>query len=323
MFFCDHLITTCCFNTLLPAGIKLLAGKKMLSTKYITSKTWNVISLLITVLTRGKYNATDFNFHNCENVPLNKFQDVLMVLVAYYLIIFNTKFLISNYKPFKLSLLFQIHNLFLTIISLILLHSFLDQIIPIYWKNGLYYSICNSDAWTQQLMTLYYINYLIKYYQLLDTLFLVLRHKNLAFLHLYHHGATVLLCYVELVGFTTISWVPIVLNLFVHVVMYWYYFLTSLGQTVRWKKWVTKLQIVQFILDLGFIYFATYNKLVSHFNIDLPFCGDCFGTMSSNLMGCGIITSYLVLFSLFYKQIYTKSRTKKIRWETNILFELT
>ncbi|SMN19410.1 similar to Saccharomyces cerevisiae YCR034W ELO2 Fatty acid elongase, involved in sphingolipid biosynthesis [Maudiozyma saulgeensis] len=273
---------------------------------------WDQFSKLSINLTSGNFNPNEFVFVKDSNVFMSDSSHVLFAILLYYIIIFGGKFLLKNTKPLKLTLLVKFHNLFLTLISLFLLLLIIEELLPIIKKFGLFYSICNVNAWTPRLRTLYYINYLIKFWEFIDTYFLVLKHKKLTFLHTYHHGATALLCFTQLFGGTAIAWVPITLNLTVHVIMYWYYFLSTCGIKVWWKEWVTRLQIIQFIIDVSFIFFTTYTKFVHIYLNDsgLPNCGDCAGTMNAMYWGASILSSYLILFIFFYEDHYTHKNKK-------------
>ncbi|KAF8253113.1 GNS1/SUR4 membrane protein [Wilcoxina mikolae CBS 423.85] len=263
---------------------------------------WPIFDVFYTHATGTK--ATDFEFVYGDT-PLGTLKTAGSTIVAYYAVIFGGRYLMKNLPAFKLQFLFQVHNLLLTLISGALLVLFMEQLIPTVYNNGLFYGICNiNGGWTKPLVTLYYLNYLVKFVELLDTVFLVVKKKPLTFLHCYHHGATALLCYTQLIGSTAVSWVPITINLLVHVVMYWYYFQSARGVRVWWKQWITRLQILQFIIDLGFVYFASYTYFTSTYWPWIPNAGKCAGEEFAAFSGCGILSSYLLLFISFYFSTY-------------------
>ncbi|RUS22135.1 aldehyde dehydrogenase family-domain-containing protein [Endogone sp. FLAS-F59071] len=132
-------------------------------------------------------------------------------------------------------------------------------------------------------------------------------------------GMTMALCYVQLNGRTSVSWVPIILNLTVHVFMYYYYFRTASGAKIWWKKYLTTMQIIQFIIDLTVVYFCSYTYFAFTYAPYLPNAGSCAGTESAAILGCALLSSYLVLFINFYHQTYkikkqqaANGKTKKV-----------
>ena len=241
-------VVTTSLSTASPAQQKAFPSPTPTSHHHLGLDPWSVFSALWT--TASGSSAEELRFDR-GTTPLSTLTSALSWIALYYIIVFGGRELMHDRAPFKLKKAFIIHNLYLTIISGILLGLFLQQIVPQLWNEGLYENICGESGWTNKLVILYYLNYLTKYLELLDTVFLVLKKKPLTFLHTYHHGATALLCYTQLVGQTSVSWVPITLNLTVHVVMYWYYFQSARGIRVWWKQYITMLQITQFVLDLG------------------------------------------------------------------------
>jgi fatty acid elongase 3 len=244
--------------------------------------------------------------------PLSTQPVVLGFLAGYLATIFGIREIMKTRQPQKLTFLFQVHNALLSSGSALLLVLMLEEILPIYWRHGVFQALCGARAWTERMELYYIINYYIKYVELLDTVFLALKKKPLAFLHVYHHSATAFLCFTQLNGKTSISWAVITQNLAVHVLMYYYYYATAGGAKIWWKKYLTTMQIVQFVVDLHLVYFGTYSYFVSAYWPHLPAYGTCHGTESAAVFGCVLLSSYLLLFIKFYVDTYKKpARGKK------------
>ncbi|CAM1323550.1 ELOVL7 (predicted) [Pycnogonum litorale] len=102
-----------------------------------------------------------------------------------------------------------------------------------------------------------WIYWFSKVVELLDTVFFALRKKfsQITVLHLYHHSAMPM-CVWFAVKYSAVGHVSFIglTNTFVHTFMYGYYGLSTLGPQFQkylwWKKYITKLQLVQLVLNL-------------------------------------------------------------------------
>ncbi len=125
------------------------------------------------------YHAHDFQF-TPGRTPLSTLKETTIMLVVYYSVILGGREWMRTRPAFKLNTPFLIHNLYLTIISGSLLALFIQQLVPRLWTHGLYDGICGAGGWTDKLVVLYYLNYLTKYLEFIDTCFLFLKKKPLS-----------------------------------------------------------------------------------------------------------------------------------------------
>ncbi|GBM42731.1 Elongation of very long chain fatty acids protein 7 [Araneus ventricosus] len=113
----------------------------------------------------------------------------------------------------------------------------------------------------RQIVQVCWVAYITKLIEYLDTVIFVLRKKDsqISFLHVFHHTSVPVISWLGVSygpgGYNTIF--PM-LNSFVHVWMYLYYCIASLGTEFQkylgWKKYLTSLQLAQFAFV--FLYFV-------------------------------------------------------------------
>ncbi|KAK7112174.1 very long chain fatty acid elongase 5-like [Littorina saxatilis] len=161
------------------------------------------------------------------------------------------------------------------------------------WESGSLYSRQTSVLLTN----IFKLYWMTKVLELLDTVFMILRHKSrqISFLHVYHHSSMLLL---SDLAYHYYPWpgigVFLGMNSFVHIVLYLYYGLAALfpDSPPTWKRQMTQIQILQFLV--GFV-LASYGYVYHNY------------CMYSILYGITMTW----LFSNFYYQAYVKKRPSK------------
>jgi len=233
-----------------------------------------------------------------------------IVLASIYLGLINyLKYLnrIGKTRTHELKTTLIIHNLLLTTYSAITCGALLLYMLPILARKGPFEALCDSeDSFSHRgpVVFLLYTFYLSKIYEFLDTIFQVLKKKEPQFLHVFHHVTTLYLCYVALDHKVPYSWFDASLNTFVHVVMYFYYFLASIGVHVWWKKYITTIQMLQFALDIviHFVWAGYQLKYPGKANN-----GSWYAFHVANL----VMLSFLYLFAQFYAASYSNKKGAK------------
>eukprot|EP00735_Rhodelphis_limneticus_P009838 TRINITY_DN2880_c1_g1::TRINITY_DN2880_c1_g1_i5::g.6009::m.6009 TRINITY_DN2880_c1_g1::TRINITY_DN2880_c1_g1_i5::g.6009 ORF type:complete len:310 (-),score=43.78,sp/Q9JLJ4/ELOV2_MOUSE/34.84/3e-31,ELO/PF01151.13/1.4e-51,UPF0121/PF03661.8/1.1e+03,UPF0121/PF03661.8/2.1e+03,UPF0121/PF03661.8/0.0042 TRINITY_DN2880_c1_g1_i5:1990-2838(-) len=151
----------------------------------------------------------------------------------------------------------------------------------------------------------YWMFYLQKYFEYCDTWFFILRKsfRQVTFLHIYHHCSITLIVgshvYYDWAGDI---YLPVMLNSFIHVLMYTHYLLTSVGIQSWWRQYLTSLQLIQFVL-IGSQNFLSFMKPKDQ----------CPG-LSSVRLGLSIyMVTMIILFADFYRKAYGgKPRVKAV-----------
>ncbi|KDQ17895.1 hypothetical protein BOTBODRAFT_127773 [Botryobasidium botryosum FD-172 SS1] len=254
--------------------------------------------------------------------PLSTLPVVLLAVSGYVALVLALRKLMQAREPIRLHTIFRAHNAFLSGASALLLVLILEEIVPKVWKYGLFYGMCGHGVWTPKMEVYYMICYYYKYIELFDTICIVLRKRPLTFLHVYHHAAGVLICWLGLEEHIVGSWIPMVMNLAIHVFMYYYFFATAGGKKFGWKRELTLCQVLQFVVNLMAIIYGLSFMFSTHFPSLSPYAAyiwpalpdgqkTCGATYKAAAFGVPIAITYLALFVEFYWRNYVRKDAAK------------
>ena len=231
----------------------------------------------------------------------------IVSVTLYLLMVFlGPKFMKSKKEAKIWAVILPYWNLFLSIASLVMFVGIAPLCVLYILEFGFLKFLCLPDGqlYKGPQMFCIYLFAMSKYVELIDTFFLVVRKKEVEFLHYFHH-TTVLLytwfCMIVLPG--GVGYVFGTFNTAIHTMMYYYYYRSSFKRQ-SWGVIVTTLQLSQ--MAVGVLMGVSWSVVfltTGYCNCSVPYI---FILSSVSLYG-----SYLYLFLNFYRKKYNSKPATK------------
>lgn len=196
--------------------------------------------------------------------------------------------------------------------SILLLYNFTCVVLAGYVVWGIMYSartvqrnfVCNQTAIPGEgdddghagfLAHVFWVFFAQKFWEFLDTWFFLLRmsFRQVTFLHVFHHCSINIVVGVILpFDFNGDMYLPILLNAFVHVLMYSHYLVSAIGLPTPWKPYLTSMQLIQFCL------------IAVQSSVSLYYGNSCGAPYFAKILMVTYMMSMLVLFGHFFFKSY-------------------
>ncbi|XP_034191068.1 very long chain fatty acid elongase 7 [Osmia lignaria lignaria] len=162
--------------------------------------------------------------------------------------------LMAKRKPFNLDRIVQIYNAIQIVLCTYVFYKALELAWLFHYKFACEPVDYSYSPRALEISRTVWLYFMVKLFDLLDTVFFVLRKKQnqVSFLHVYHHAGMALGTWAatKFLAGGHITFLGTI-NSFVHIVMYTHYLVTSLRLSKPWwKKYITQIQLTQFCLIL-------------------------------------------------------------------------
>ncbi|MCJ1289004.1 hypothetical protein MMC34_000536 [Xylographa carneopallida] len=129
----------------------------------------------------------------------------------------------------------------------------------------------NTDVgriWNEGLAYYGWLFYVSKFYEVLDTMIILAKGRKSSFLQTYHHAGAMMCMWAGMRYMSPPIWMFVLVNSFIHTLMYSYYTFAALGMNapILFKRTLTSLQIAQFIVGASYAFahlFISYSAPVN------------------------------------------------------------
>jgi len=234
-----------------------------------------------------------------ENEPFvhNGWALPIITCFLYYVVVVRLLPLwMKDREPFHPHYSLMIWNFILMCYSMICFFFFGFLSVLSILDHGLEVVICDQKGvyWEGLRLFMIWVFLLSKFAELGDTVFVVLKKKEVIFLHWYHHVTVLMYCWHANMIHSSASILFGWMNSCVHMIMYYYYFRSSAGARLGWGELVTRLQLAQMFLGIAISVVWGYLTLVTD--------RACYATdvQSAVLTSVVMYGSYSALFIKFY-----------------------
>eukprot|EP01028_Stygiella_incarcerata_P007947 TRINITY_DN331_c2_g3_i1.p1 TRINITY_DN331_c2_g3~~TRINITY_DN331_c2_g3_i1.p1 ORF type:complete len:262 (+),score=33.29 TRINITY_DN331_c2_g3_i1:531-1316(+) len=200
----------------------------------------------------------------------------------------------------KLKTAMTCYNVFMTLYSFV---TFLVMTKVLLFDVSLFTNDCDHVFRNKTFVWTTYIFYLSKYFEYLDTFWIVMRGKRVSFLQCFHHvGAPWCLWFLHHYNSESV-WVFATFNSFIHTIMYAYYTAATFKIHIPGKSILTSLQIAQFLMGLYLNY--------------CYYCLDCmhasFKLLFAMFFGWFYVGAVLLLFINFFIRSYVVKKPSTVK----------
>lgn len=226
---------------------------------------------------------------------MTDFSSALAVVVAYLLFVAVGRRVMDKREPIDSYPVRFAYNL----VQVILCSYMCVDAGMIAYRNDLFAPCAPFDPVNAPVAKLLWLFLISKILDFMDTVFIVFKKswRQLSFLHVYHHCTIFLFYWLNInAGYDGDVYLTIVLNGFIHTVMYTYYFVSMHTKDIWWKKYLTLMQMIQFVCMTSQAFYLLGTGCTRY-------------PPRIVIVYAGYILSLLFLFAKFYVQSYTKKPT--------------